>query len=208
MNRKATAPRIDKPASRTRRRVRKVCRVGSLVYLAQGRKSLLEHFCRGLVPQTAQEILELLIWLMQKRLGLDAFLHWFGLRPYRPYFEDFHGCCQFIARDGTVKLLVQFKNGTVEMSEGVAPCADATITYADGLAVMNCLLSPIWSVIEHPEVRKRGEPDTFNILDGILNNTIQISGNPSYLFRFAFLSNYLLLELTGQLPNEQRTADL
>ena len=75
MNRTATAPRIDKPVSRTRRRVRHLCRVGSLVYLAQGRESFLEHFCDGLAAQTAQEVLEVLIWLMQKRLGLDDFLH-------------------------------------------------------------------------------------------------------------------------------------
>jgi len=208
MNHTATAPRIDKPVSRTRRRVRHLCRVGSLVHLARGRESLLEHFCGGLAAHSAQEVLEALIWLMQKRLRLDTFLNVFGFRPYRPYFEDFHGCCQFIARDGSVKLFIRFDNDAVKMSEGDAPGANATITYADGRAVMNCLLSPIANVIEHPETGNGGEPATFNILDGILNNTIQISGNPSYLFRFAFLSNYLLLELTGQLPHEQRTADL
>ena len=200
MTRKEMAPRIDRRVSRPRKWIRHSRQVGSLVYLARGRKSWLQHFLFGLAPRTAEEILEIFIWLMRLRLKLDTVLRWFRLRPYRPYFESFHGCCQFIARDGSVKLLIKFDNGTVNMHEGIDPNADVTIAYADGRAVMNCLLSPIWNLFERRQDQKASEPDTFNVLDGVLNNTIQISGNPSYLFRFGFLANYLLLELTGELP--------
>jgi hypothetical protein len=191
---------LDRHLGKGRRRIHQLSRIRSLAYLPVGRKSSLQHLLESSKRRTAQEILEIFILLMRARLKLDTLFRWFGCRPYRPYFEGFHGCCQFVTRDDSVKVFITFDNGRVTITEGLAPGADVTITYTDGLAVMNCLLSPIWNIFVPPKDRTSSDPPTFDVLDGVLNNTIQISGNPSYLFRFGFLANHLLLELTGELP--------
>ena len=39
-----------------------------------------------------------------------------------------------------------------------------------------------------------------DILRGLLNNEVLVTGNLNYMYKFGFMANHLQLELTGNLP--------
>lgn len=102
---------------------------------------------------------------------------------YRKNIQDFKGKYQFRDKAGKVKAFVRFENGKMKFKEEISPEADLTVTFKDGRALRDFLLSP-----------------NQDILKSLLNNEVIVRGNLNYLFKFGFLANHLKLEFLGNLP--------
>lgn len=134
-----------------------------------------ERFLKVIEGEIAETFLEALLFFMKVKFMLDP--------SYRRNIEDFKGHYQFKSRDGEVSVLVKFDTGKMDIKETSADEVDVTCTFKDGSSLMNLLLS-----------RER------DILRGLLNNEIMLSGNLNYMYKFGFMANHLQLELTGNLP--------
>jgi hypothetical protein len=134
----------------------------------------------SLESETAETFLEILLGFMQVKFLFD--------RKFRKNIEteNFRGSYKFCTRNPggeKVKVLVEFANGKMRIREDIDAEATVTVTFEDGKALRNFLLSP--------------KPD---ILECILRNEVVTSGNLNYLNKFAFMANHLVLEVTGDLP--------
>jgi hypothetical protein len=143
--------------------------------------------------EAGEEAFDLLLGYMQRRMGDPEFSRTVG---------DFNGRYQFRSRDGGMKVLVRMENGRLEKSEEISEEVDVTVTFKDGGALMRFLLRPAQAVLKDIVDRKPGvdKPHTLDILQGLLNNEVKVTGNVNYLYRFAFIANHLLLEKEGELP--------
>ena len=132
----------------------------------------------SLEDETAETFLEILLGFMWVKFKFD--------REFRKNIEveDFRGSYKFRTRDPRgVKVLVGFADGEMRIREDIDAEATVTVTFENGKALRNFLLS--------------AKPD---ILECILNNEVVTSGNLNYLNKFAFMANHLMLEVTGDLP--------
>ena len=146
--------------------------------LDQGVRELREQLLRSLESETAETFLEILLGFMKLKFMFD--------REFRRNIEveNFRGSYKFRTRNPMgVKVLVEFADGRMRMSEDIATEATVTVTFEDGRALRNFLLSP--------------KPD---ILECLLHNEVVTSGNLNYLNKFAFMANHMMLEVTGDLP--------
>jgi len=133
------------------------------------------EFLKVIEGEIAETFLEVLLSFMKLRFMVDP--------SYRRNIEDFKGSYQIKSRDGEITVLVKFDKGRMHFKETVADDVDITCTFKDGKSLMNFLLS-----------KDR------DILRGLLNNEITLTGNLNYIYKFGFMANHLLLELTGNLP--------
>jgi len=134
-----------------------------------------EKFLKSLEDETAEKFLEILLLFMRLK---------FMFAPsYRKNIENFKGRYQFRSRDNKITVLVEFDNGKMDIKETLSEDVDVTVIFKDGRSLMNFLLS-----------RNK------DILRGLLNNEINVTGNLNYIYKFAFMANHLQLELTGNLP--------
>jgi alkyl sulfatase BDS1-like metallo-beta-lactamase superfamily hydrolase len=137
-----------------------------------------EQLLGSLEDETAETFLEMLLRYMQIKFIFDP--------DYHKNIENFKGSYKFRTRDPKgVKVFVEFYNGHMKMSEDIAAEATVTVTFENGRALRNFLLAK-----EH------------DILNCILNNEVVTSGNLNYLNKFAFMANHLMLEVTGDLPQD------
>ena len=134
-----------------------------------------QKFLKVIEGEVAETFLEVLLFFMKVKFMLDA--------SYRRNIEDFKGRYQFRSRDGEVAVLVEFDSGRMDIKETLADEVDVACVFKDGRSLMNLLLS-----------RDR------DILRGLLNNEIMLTGNLNYMYKFGFMANHLQLELTGNLP--------
>ena len=130
-----------------------------------GRKRMV----KAIMSEMTETFLEVLLWGMRLYLFIDP--------DYRRNINDFHGMLRFRDRAGRVNVLVKFDHGKMTTSEDPAPVADVTILFKDERSLRNFIIAP-----------KR------DILNSLLHNEINISGNFNYLYKFGFMANHLLLE--------------
>ena len=135
------------------------------VRLWSGRKRMV----KAIMSEMTETFLEVLLWGMRLYLIIDP--------DYRRNINDFHGLLRFRDRAGQVDVLVKFAHGKMTTSEDPVPVADVTIFFKEERSLRNFIIAP-----------KR------DILNSLLHNEINISGNFNYLYKFGFMANHLLLE--------------
>jgi hypothetical protein len=144
-------------------------------------------FRRSVIKNTGRQFQDALDDEMTETfLGVLLDCMWFNFvidSNYRKNIQHFEGRYQFRDKDGSVKKFVRFTNGMMWFKEEISPDADLTVTFKDGRALRDFLLSP-----------------RQDILKSLLNNEVLVRGNLNYLFKFAFLANHLRLEFLGKLP--------
>jgi len=146
--------------------------------LNQAVRELGEQLFGNLEDETAETFLEILLAFMQVKFLLDP--------KFRKNIEvdNFRASYRFRTRDPEgVKVLVEFADGKMQIREDIAAPATVTVTFENGRALRNFLLSP-----KH------------DILECLLHNEVVTAGNLNYLNKFAFMATHLALEVTGDLP--------
>ena len=134
-----------------------------------------QKFLKVIEGEIAETFLEVLLFFMKVKFMLDP--------SYRRNIENFKGRYQFKSKDGEVSVFVEFDSGKMDIKETLADEVDVTCIFKDGRSLINLLLS-----------RDR------DILRGLLNNEIMLTGNLNYMYKFGFMANHIQLELTGNLP--------
>ncbi|BCO08846.1 hypothetical protein GF1_12220 [Desulfolithobacter dissulfuricans] len=123
--------------------------------------------------EAAEEFLQLLLTLMMVMFRLN--------RDYRQNIQDFNGRYQFLSKDGEITVAAIFRDGRMEVREAVIPDPHITITFRDGRALFNYLISP-----------------RQDIIGSILRHDVETDGNLNYLYRFGYLAKQLLEMAPGQ----------
>jgi len=143
---------------------------------------ILKHFiakramAKSLKDEATEDFLEILLDLMKLTFLIDE--------GYRQDLKDFIGSYRFKDKDGKVNVLVKFHDGKMEISEDPVPEPNVMVTFKDSNALRRFLLS----------CKK-------DILNVILNNEIQVTGNFNYLYKFGFMANHPIQPLLN-LENE------
>ncbi len=106
---------------------------------------------------------------------LDAMEVAFILAPdYRENIRDFQASLVFrTARQGVGETAL-FGRGTMTVDPHAISPSDVCVTFSDAKALWSFLLS-----------------DNQDVLDSILQNTVEVEGNLNYLYRFGFLARDL-----------------
>jgi len=133
------------------------------------------QFQDALDDEMTETFLKVLLYCMWLNFIIDP--------NYRRNIRDFEGKYEFRDKAGGVKEFVKFKYGMMWLKEEIAPDADLTVTFKDGRALRDFLLSP-----------------KQDILKSLLNNEVTVRGNLNYLLKFAFLATHLKLEFLGTIP--------
>ncbi len=163
----------------------------------------LEELLDSLTDDTTRAVLEGLLLLMKIKLGIDP-----GFRRNIQNFPKKTVKYLFATKSGAVNIPVEFADGTMRWPTSAspgqriwarlwswwggvrkpsAPPADVTLEFANGRALLTYLF-------------KYGVLKNRDLLGSLLNNDIHTVGNVNYLFKFAFLANHMLLEVTGEVP--------
>lgn len=130
---------------------------------------------KSIMSEMTETFLEFLLWGMKFYLIINP--------DYRRNINDFHGLYRFRDRAGRVNVLVKFAHGKMTYSEDPVPVADVTVFFKDERSLRNFLIA-----------------SKKDIMNSILNNEINVSGNLNYLYKFGFMANNLLLEFQGKSP--------
>ncbi len=137
---------------------------------------LLEEITKGfldaLESEFAEEFLQALLRLMALVLCLD--------NDYRRNIRGFRGRYQFLSSDNAVTVAALFDDDALEVREEIIPDPHITVTFKNGKALMNYLLSP--------------KPD---VLGSMLRQEVLLDGNLNYLYKFAYMAKRLQLMATG-----------
>ncbi len=131
---------------------------------------------KSLKDEATEDFLTLLLDLMKLTFLID--------QGYQQNLKDFTGSYRFKDKDGKVNVLVKFHDGKMEISEDPVPEPNVMVTFKDSNALRRFLLS----------CKK-------DILNVILNNEIQVTGNFNYLYKFGFMANHPIQPLLN-LENE------
>ena len=129
------------------------------------------------------EVLDKLLFLLLKAMGLLFLTN----KEYRKNIKDFTGSYVICSRDKKIDVSAIFKKIPVfftqkdgmEVRDTIVDDATTTVTFKDGKAMADFLLS--------------GNTD---VIAGMLNNQLSVSGNLNYLFKFVYLL-WLIPELLG-----------
>jgi hypothetical protein len=124
----------------------------------------LRTMVKSLENEATEEFLKLLLDLMKL---------YYQIPRNKPYIRDFTGSYRFKDKDGKVNVLVKFHDGKMEISEDPLPEPNVMVTFKDSNALRRFLLA----------CKK-------DILNVILNNEIQVTGNLNYLYKFGFMANH------------------
>jgi len=136
-------------------------------------KGIAEKWLQSMESEGAEEFLELLLKLM-------SFVFLIDLKGFRKNIEGFKGRYLFRSADDAITVSALFDNDKMEVSESVIKDTDIIITFRNGRALMDYLLSP--------------KPD---ILGSMLRQDVTLNGNLNYLYKFAFMAKRLQLMATG-----------
>ncbi len=134
--------------------------------------NVLKKFIGCMESEFAEDFLKILLELMGVVLFVDS--------DYRKNIMGFKGRYQFRSSDDAITVAAVFDNDALDVSEEVIEKPNISITFKDGKALMNYLLSP--------------KPD---VLGSMLRQEVRLEGNLNYLYRFAFLAKRLQLMATG-----------
>ncbi|MCP3899848.1 MAG: hypothetical protein GY707_09080 [Desulfobacteraceae bacterium] len=133
--------------------------------------------------EVAGEVLDNLLFLLLKAMGLLFLIN----KDYRKNIKDFTGTYVICSKDKKIDVSAVFKKVPVffskkdgmEVKDTVVDNATTTVTFKDGNAMADFLLS--------------GNTD---VIAGMLNDQLSVSGNLNYLFKFVYLL-WLIPELLG-----------
>lgn len=135
-------------------------------------EEILKKFAACLDSELAEDFLRILLELMGAVLLLNS--------DFRRNIAGFKARYQFRSSDGTITVAAVFDRSTLNVSEEIIDNPNISITFSDGKALMNYLLSP--------------KPD---VLGSMLRQEVRLDGNLNYLYRFAYLAKRLQLMATG-----------
>ena len=129
---------------------------------------LWKEFQRCFESEAAEEFLQILLTLMTIMFILNP--------EYRRNIKGFRGRYQFFSKDGQITMAAVFDDGKMEVKEGIIKNPHITITFRDGRALLNYIISP--------------RPD---ILGSILRHDVETEGNLNYLYKLGHLAKQLQL---------------
>jgi len=129
-------------------------------------------FLDCLQSEVAEEFLELLLKLMSLFFMIDS--------DFSKNINGFKGRYLFKSRDNDITVSAVFDNGKMHVEEKIIDNPDITVTFNDGKALMNYLLSP--------------KPD---ILGSMLRQDVVLNGNLNYIYKFAYMATHLKLKMEG-----------
>jgi len=135
--------------------------------------------------EMAEEFLQFMVKVMKIKISTDP--------DYRRNIEAFQGTYLFRSTDREATVLVQFENGQIRDTENVTEedtaKADIIVSFKNGKAFMNFLLVPFR--------KKKGpeRPQTFDIMESIRKNEVNVTGNLNYFYRFGYMANHCFLDL-------------
>lgn len=146
-------------------------------------KNQLKNLKVDIEATAAGETLDKLLFLLLKAMGLLFLIN----KDYRKNIKDFTGSYVICSADKKIDVSAIFKKIPVffaqkdgmEVKDTIVDNATTTVTFKDGKAMASFLLS--------------GNTD---VIAGMLNNQLSVSGNLNYLFKFVYLL-LLIPELLG-----------
>ncbi|MCD4742982.1 MAG: hypothetical protein K8R67_10960 [Desulfobacteraceae bacterium] len=146
-------------------------------------KNKLKSLKIDIETEVAGETLDNLLFLLLKAMGLLFLIN----KDYRKNIKDFTGTYVICSMDKKIDVSAIFKKIPVfftkidgmEVKDSIVDNATTTVTFKDGKAMADFLLS--------------GNTD---VIAGMLNNQLSVSGNLNYLFKFVYLL-WLIPELLG-----------
>jgi hypothetical protein len=135
-------------------------------------------FSRKFIEQVrtsaTDEFLELLLGAMSLAFNLS--------RMYRKNIRDFTAKYVFATADGSVGTTARFENGKMYVDEHPADQWTARVQFANAAALRRFLLGQ----------------QSQDILNSILANEVQVSGNLNYVYKFSFMARSLDRRLGGE----------
>jgi hypothetical protein len=135
---------------------------------------LMSQFQACIVNGVADAFLDILLNLMSLVFLFD--------HKFRQNIEGFSGRYHFVNKQWGSSTGAIFENNRLEVSNKVPANPDITITFKDGQAIMDYLLTP--------------KPD---ILGSMLRQEVSLNGNLNYLYKFAYMARRLQLMAMGQI---------
>ena len=136
-------------------------------------KGITEKWLQSMEDEGAEGFLDLLLKLM-------SFVFLIDLKGFRRNIEGFKGRYLFRSADDSILVSAVFDKNQMKVSKKAIKNTDIVITFRNGRALMDYLLSP--------------KPD---ILGSMLRQDVTLSGNLNYLYKFAFMAKRLQLIATG-----------
>ena len=137
-------------------------------------QTALRNLMKAIESEAAEEFLKMLLKAMQVAFALDG--------DYRKNIKDFKGKYFFRNRDGQITVSAIFAKGRMRVREELLHDPNITVTFADGKALINFLLTP--------------KPD---ILGSMLRQEVVLNGNLNYLYKLAFMAKRLQLKALGSI---------
>lgn len=134
---------------------------------------IMKKWTKCMESEFAEEFLELLLKLMSLVLLMNY-------KDFRRNIEGFNGRYLFKSKDNEITVSAVFRGNKMKVSEKPVSNPTVTVTFKDGKALMNYILSP--------------KPD---ILGSILRQDVTFDGNLNYLSKFAYMAKRLQLMATG-----------
>ncbi len=146
-------------------------------------KDRLQNLKVDIETQAAGQAMDKLLFVLLNAMGLLFLTN----REYRKNIKDFTGSIVICSEDKTIDVSAVFKKIHVfftkkdgmEVKDTIVDNPTTTVTFRDGKAMADFLLA--------------GSPD---VIEGMLNNQLSVSGNLNYLFKFVYLL-WLIPELLG-----------
>ncbi len=148
--------------------------VDSLLVHNPGIKSAMERLLGSIESESSEQFLEILLKLMKLVFILNP-------NGFRRNIEGFSGRYLFRSSDDSITVSAIFDNGVMTVEEGKIDRPDIAVTFRNGKALMNFILSP--------------KPD---ILGAMLRQDVTLVGNLNYLYKFAYMAKRLQLMAAGK----------
>ena len=136
-------------------------------------QGIMEKWLQSMESESAEGFLDLLLKFM-------GFVFLIDFRGFRRNIEGFKGRYLFRSADDSITVSAVFDKDQMKVSKRVIKNTDIIITFRNGKALMDYLLSP--------------KPD---ILGSMLRQDVTLNGNLNYLYKFAFMAKRLQLMATG-----------
>jgi len=136
-------------------------------------QGIMEKWLQSMESESAEGFLDLLLKFM-------GFVFLIDFRGFKRNIEGFKGRYLFRSADDSITVSAVFDKDQMKVSKKVIKNTDIIITFRNGKALMDYLLSP--------------KPD---ILGSMLRQDVTLNGNLNYLYKFAFMAKRLQLMATG-----------
>lgn len=129
--------------------------------------SLVRTFSRPLVEQLCGKITDDFLELLLRGMEL-AFC---ASADYRKNIESFRATYAFRTKDGRVGCSAVFHDGRMDVDSEVKSPYDALVSFKDAQALWRFLLA-----------------ENQDVLDSILANEVDVTGNLNYIYRFGYMA--------------------